>query len=457
VVNQKNWIHFIDLTKATPVVWSDNIGIEISSSYSQNHIPTPLSGQFQWEGLRGADPNTARDSVALTDTRAVVLTNFWSYTVVAGSPPQNVPIGLCFAYVYDLTTPWPPQRIVRHSLYSFGPGSTTGGSPVPKGQFADSRAHDIAISPDEIYAVATTARSAGFIHLQTGNLLRYDDRDNASRSYWYNVDTVELTPSRAVLTHNVNLTPSTMNPRWDWVIEVYSIDPDLNVSVPATFTPNTPSTTIGKHIDPFDLALTPNGTKAIVKVTDRIVVIEDLANPGSSAKTEIAISGGSDPSYSTPATPVAGIQSVHVSDAVIANNQIAVCTGTIPGGPTFSNQRASIELISIGAPSALAATAVVAQTDVEVNPVDLVMLRSNGGFAIRCAMSSYGPPAIQHGGFGSELTLFNSAGQLQISGGLIGSPQAVDSLERATMYYVSGADASPQTAAMTGRAQIVQQ
>jgi hypothetical protein len=125
VVNHRNWIHVYSAPSGAQLA-AINVG-----SFGPNPSPT--------------DPLVAVDSIAITDTRAVVITNRGQ---IGGRTT--------YVYVIDLVAPT-PNIVFDHLIGGSG---------------GDQNAHDIAISPNGRKAMVSSNGVAALINLQNNSILR---------------------------------------------------------------------------------------------------------------------------------------------------------------------------------------------------------------------------------------------------------------------------------------------
>jgi hypothetical protein len=328
VVNGRNWIHVITLS--TGAVTGFNIG--------------SVTGPF-FNGP--CSPDGAVDSIGITRTRAIVTTN------------RFVQNNRTWVYIINLTTV-PPSMMLERLLGSGGPSN----SQTP---------HDVAVSTGGGRAVVASNGVVAMFDLVNGTFLGEVEDGNAQRIWGpppagttaYLRDSVEInsTDTRAVVISNHNGQGPQPRP-FDWRVEVYDITgASLSLAVPPfDDDPMNPSSA-------HDLALTPDGTRAVVKCNNEVLIVSNLAG----ATSILGVSSAGD--------PTAG--DVFCSDSVVTTNETAVTIGTT-NAISPAEPEGIVDFITLSTGAKFQYPALTAPDDGGLRVTDLALtLADDGAVAVK--------------------------------------------------------------------------
>lgn len=249
IVNSRNWIHVVRLS---------------DGSIAQGFYlyAAPYAGY--------CEPGFQADSVATTDTTAVVTT---TRLETSGAVTKS----RVWVYLIDLSEAQDPAVQFEHNLsYSdtFDP--------------VDYDPHDLAITPNGQFAVVAASEVVGVYDLTSKTFLaRYKTLDQGIRLFSETVDSVVVTNSRAVV---VGKDRAGAQPPYShlWTLYTFALPPD-----PASYPAMSPlysfsSRTLGNGYSldpPHDLAIDSSGTKAVIRTFNHAVVLTDLNAVPPSAPT----------------------------------------------------------------------------------------------------------------------------------------------------------------------------
>jgi len=334
VVSHRNWTHIFSMNTGR-LLLAENIGAD--------PIQWPQQGGLVFTEC---SPDLAVDSVACTDTRAVVITT-----------KRNGIQSLIVAYVYDLTT-LPPVKLAGIAIDANASNGLMSG-----------QAHDLAITPDGTRVVVTGNLSAALIDLTSNPPAMVGPAHQTLadfRTYNINADTVEVTQDRAVITSSEHLGGS-----YHWKIEIFDTQIGNQFALLATYRDAFP---VNSDDDPHDLTITPNFARALVRTTTSIVLIPSLTIPPAQATV-----------FPSAANPLGGFTSTHnaksfVSDSIVSTNLVAVAIGTFVGSST---DLAVVEFVDLTAGTLVHTETIgVAQT---VHAADLQLTPDGTRVVVRCS------------------------------------------------------------------------
>lgn len=378
IINDTNYIHRLEM--ATGTLLSINIG------YNWGPFPgTPgLSDNL-------CTPNSAVDSIALTNETAVITTS------------RLEPAGVIVTWVYlvDIAN-WTillEQRIAPTTI-------------VAEAAF---RPHDVAITPDQTLAVVVSNRMVSLFDLVNNTWLATDYSGWASREYQRQVDSVEVTNDRAVI-----LSDDLVAGVRRWAIDVYAI----------SATATTPLQTLQKYLDPagqnepnslsHDLAITRDGKRALVRTSFDNIYITDLVTP----PTQLAL-----PSLPSPNNSNAheylnytfiGNYTAFSSDSVVivddGDTQIAVTIGAAV--PLFGTLTGYVDFIDLGAATPSVVWKAIAPTGAEGSlPLDLEATRDRAELVVRTS-NPFVDPSLSSG---NDVNFFSTSAPFTLQQGYGGT------------------------------------
>lgn len=399
IINDTNFLHRLDMTTGTLV--SINIGYDWG--------PFPLTPGVA-DNL--CTPNSAVDSIALTNETAVMTTS------------RLEPAGVIVTWVYlvDIAT-WTVLLETRIAPPVLA---------LPEAAF---RPHDVEITPDQTLAVVVSNRLVSLFDLVNNVWLATDYSAYASREYQRQVDSVEVTNDRAVVLSD-DLSTGVRR----WAVDVYAI----------SATAATPLATIQKYVDPsgleepeslsHDLAVTADGKRAVVRTSFENILIPDLVTPpAQAALPPLPSPNGSNAheylNYFAPANYTA-FSSDSVVIFEVGNTQIAATIGAAQ--PTPGAVTGYVDFIDIGATT----PSVVQQTIAPVGtigslPLDLAATRDRTELVVRTSNPFVDPLLTS----GSDVNFFSTSAPyalLQGYGGT-GFVMGLDSLAVGTTGAGAGA------------------
>jgi hypothetical protein len=231
VVNSHNWIHVIDLPSGG-----------IAAAFNIGAMPAGI-----------CDPSFIADSVACTNERAVVVTARY---------PNGFPgRAETWVYVVDVTA---MVAKLEHELS--GPNEEISYPP-----------HDLAITRDGTKAVVVASKVVGLYDLYNASpVAQYVD--DVGRTYRINVDSVEVTNSRALVIGDLSRTVPPYGTWSNWCVEVFDITSGLT-RIAIDFDPGWNDPVNATVHRAHDLAIAPEGERALVRTEFDNVVIKSIDVP----------------------------------------------------------------------------------------------------------------------------------------------------------------------------------
>lgn len=348
VVNHQNWIHVLDLSAGGSMALAFNTG---NAAGGGPKFPGPQS-----------------DSIAVTNTRAVVLQTLNTAT------PAGVMIPHTWAYVIDLAAAGTPTVV---------------GFDLMANADEYEQPHDVAITPDGTLAFVAMNHATALLDISGAvpALVSLDmDGTNGRRLYDLNaspVDSVELTNERAVVLGSDILQT--------WVTRVHEIrDPSGPVFNPLW---SYVGSLLGAAVtdEPHDLEIWEDAfaSFAVVKTSGSDIVIDDLAAPTASSFHRNL--NGAPPRNSSLLVSFSDSVAIGAPyrDAQGVGHQIATTIGNQLVGNRWEARVAPIDLRT--SPPTFLAQLSVSDPVFDVAPADLDAGRTGRDVLVRC----YAPPDEQ--------------------------------------------------------------
>jgi hypothetical protein len=243
VVNSENWIHLVALDSTTWTATRTSLNIGGGSAGPCN-------------------PNSAVDSVAVTNERAVVTTWRWN-------PAFNT--YTTWVYIVDLTPTSGPVVVLEHDLAPPREWEPTGDD--------HDFPHDVAITPTRDgggrTAVVTTNHATAFYDLTTNSFLDSDFDVEFTRAYQVQVDSVEVTGKNAVVIAD-RTTSGT--PKY-WAVKIYDLT-SSTIALPIAYYSDTSTPEGGSRA--HDLAIDWDSDRGLVRTSYTNVVLTSLSSPPTS-------------------------------------------------------------------------------------------------------------------------------------------------------------------------------
>jgi hypothetical protein len=308
IVNSRNWIHVVDLPSGA-----------IRVEFNIGSLPAGT-----------CNPSAIADSVACTDDRAIVTTTRLENNV-----------SKAWVYILDLTN---MTIALEHKLAP------------PTGNY-EHDPHDVAITRDGRFAVVTASKIVGLYDLQYTKDIAHHLDLQIVRTYRLNVDSVEVTNNRALVTGDKWFVDTQSGATWfKWAVDVYDI------SAAAT----TPWTPASRSYDPgwdsqipgnnraHDLAIAPENDRALVRSEKENLVLHGFDAPPTTL-TILASPNGANPLAGPPAAYDPTNRKVFTSDSVVIppaiseGSQLGITIGTKSTGGTPSLYVVYVDFVNIGA------------------------------------------------------------------------------------------------------------
>jgi hypothetical protein len=369
IVNARNYVYVVELASGTIALTIPTAG-------------TPLGGA---------------DTVACTNERAIVTTERFSVTY-----------GRTWVFLIDLSDL--SQPVVSMELADSINNPNNHYSP-----------NDLAITPNGLLAVVSSNNIVGLYDLVARVELGRDMRFKR-RFYRTQVDTVEVTNDRAVVTGDRMWVLPGGGIVFRWSIDVYSISPDLAIGLVHLREYENLQGTVNNSA--HDLAISPEGTRAVVRSEKENILIDPLSSPPAGA-LELTSPNGSNPLAATGGA----YPNVFTSDSVViaaasGGQQFAMTLGSAVINPSPNNNLVGfVDFVELGSTSLQQVQHGMGVT--HVVPGDLQLTRNGNRVVVRFAETSPDPGVIG----GLDLTIFAIATQTEIATfGGSGNLYAMDSI-----------------------------
>ena len=397
VVNHRNWVHFFDL-RFGGQIGAHNIGAR------PIQFPLP-SGPIYDE----CTPDLAVDSVAITSTRAIVVT-----TKRDRSNPSN-PTRLTVVYVFNTTAN--PVTLLSE-IHVDSQAITDGVGAV---------AHDLAVTPDESTAVVTGEAVIGMIDLgsPTPGLKGIFLEPLDTRTYRINQDSVEVTNKYAVVTSTHLWTQPFVALRWR--VQVF----DLQSTPPFALVFQQDDPVTSTRNDPHDLTITPSGKYAALRSDMQVVLLQGLDSSPPFSWTSFSVAGT--PSFAWPNT--------YPSDSIVSTNVAVAAIGTsIYTGTKHSANIAFIDL-TVATPSL--SQGEIVQDLKRIRAADLALTPSGDRVVLRSSDDDGQSVSAHDISIWSMIPPFAPTPVPVWTGGVSGNALCVDSLEMGVGSFIEIAETRP--------------